>query len=333
MMGGEAGGSAPRGQRSFVDDQRAAQGSWFDEHLPKSAGYAGAAYRLHPKDRLNNLAPTLQDAADRLFSADPVIQWHQHASHGLSSQACCLNFLLPFAQRPELLRRWIEHVTSDTVAQVLPIEPMRGGEDWFVTFEWIGDTDYLNEAKPETPRKRGANATAADAAVLYRDDAARTHLLLIEWKYTERYGAPLDPKGNDTRRNRYDAIYRQPNGPILANADVTLDDFFYEPFYQLLRQQMLAWHTERYNPAIDRARVLHLSPSGNRSLHQVTSPNLREIGRDAFEVFRTLLVNPQDFSSMTIEHAFAPLESWPEADWFPWLKARYVSLCGGGEPA
>ena len=118
-----------------------------------------------------------------------------------------------------------------------------------------------------TIRKRGANATAADAAVMYRTAQGDTNLLLIEWKYTERYGQPLDPKGNSTRRKRYDHIYRAPNGPIRPGADVSLDDFFSRAarFYQMLRQQMLAWHTERYDAGIDRARVLQLSPAGNAS--------------------------------------------------------------------
>lgn len=311
---------------SFDAEQRRLQGAWFTENLASNHGYAGAAYRIPPASRILNLAPAIRNAADRLFAAEPPIQWHQHANHGLSSQVCCINFLLPFAEKPELLRRWVEHVTGDRVAEMLPIESDRADQPWFVTFEWIGDTDYLNEGQEGALRKRGANATAADAAVLFRDGQDRAQLLLIEWKYTERYGQPLDPKGNATRRQRYQDIFRHPNGPIRADADVTLDDFFYEPFYQMLRQQMLAWHTEASDPQIDRARVLHLSPSGNRPLHRVTSPGLRRCGDDAFDVFRSLLVNPQDFVSMSIEDAFAPLAAWPDADWYPWLRKRYSSL-------
>lgn len=333
MIGGKTGGVRQR-RRSFVADQRDAQGRWFDKHLADKTGYRGAAYRLAPADRRHNIAPDFQDAADRLFAAEPAIQWHQHASHGLSSQVCCLNFLLPFAQRSGLLRRWVEHVTGDQVIEMLPVEHGRAGEDWYVTFEWIGDIDHLNEAKPGTVRKRGANATAADAAVLYRDSAGRTQLLLIEWKYTERYGAAVDLSGHDTRRSRYKDIFRQPNGPIRADADVELDGFFYEPFYQLLRQQMLAWHTQEKVERIDRARVLHLSPSGNRALHAVTSPNLRRFGDDAFNVFADLLANPSSFIGMTIEEAFAPLTDWPEADWYPWLSERYAFLAAApAEPA
>ena len=114
---------------------------------------------------------------------------------------------------------------------------------------------------------------------------------------------------------------------------MSLDDFFYEPFYQMLRQQMLAWHTERYDAGIDRARVLHLSPAGNRPLHAVTSPALQRFGDDAFDVFRALLADPSDFRSMSIEAAFAPLADWPEADWYPWLQDRYASLCPVKETA
>lgn len=317
--------------QSFDAEQRRLQGAWFTENLAPNHGYAGTAYRVPPASRILNLAPAIRNAADRLFSAEPVIQWHQHANHVLSSQVCCINFLLPFAEKPELLRRWVDHVTGDQVAAVLPIELDRAAQAWFVTFEWIGDTDYLNEGKEGASRKRGANATAADAAVLYRDIQGRTNLLLIEWKYTESYGSPLDTKGNATRRQRYEDIFRHPKGPIRADADVTLDDFFYEPFYQMLRQQMLAWHTEANNLQIDRARVLHISPSGNRALHRVTSPRMRRFGDDAFDVFRSLLVNPEDFVSTSIENAFAPLASWPEADWCLWLRNRYSALWAEAE--
>lgn len=314
--------------RSFSVEQRMLQGRWFIDNLAGHTGYAEVDYRL-PK-RQSNLSPSIRESAESSFAAEPVIQWHQHANHGLSSQVCCVNFLLPFASKPELLRRWVQHVIGEPVAEMLPIE-LREDQPWFVTFEWIGDSDYLNESRDGAPRKRGANATAADAAVRFRDGAGQIQLLLIEWKYTERYGQPLNPgadgAANETRRGRYRQIFKAPNGPIRADADVTLDDFFYEPFYQMVRQQMLAFQTERHDTQIDRARVLHLSPSGNRPLHNVTSPALRRFGDDAFEVFRSLLTDPQDFRSMSIEDAFAPLSGWPEADWYPWLQGRYASLC------
>lgn len=318
----------------FQAQERALQITWFARNLGQHHGYEKAAYRVAPQHRHHNLASPIRERANQLFAADPPIQWHQHANHGLSSQMCCLNFLLPFANKPTLLARWTEHVSGDQVAEVLPIEVARAGQDWYMTFEWIGPVDYLDEASNSGLRTRGANATAADAAMLYRTAQGQTNLLLIEWKYTERYGQPLKPKSSSTRRKRYNQIFRAPNGPIRSDADVSLDDFFYEPFYQMLRQQKLAWHTERHDEAIDRARVLHLSPAPNRPLHAVTSPGLRRLGGDdAFDVFRSLLANPSDFRSMSIEAAFAPLASWPEADWYPWLQDRYAWLCAVKELA
>lgn len=315
---------------SFSNQERLLQGQWLRENLTNHTGYAGVDYRLPPRQIEQNLSPAIQDEAKPFFAANPPIQWHQHANHGLSSQVCCLNFLMPFVDRPDVLRRWVEHVTGETVIEILPIET-RGGRACFLTFEWIGDTDYLNEAKNGAQRKRGANATAADAAVMFRDAAGLTQLLLIEWKYTERYGQPIPPgvdgAANATRRSRYRSSFSAPDGPIRADAGVSLDDFFYEPFYQMLRQQMLAFQAQKHDAAIDRARILHLSPAGNRPLHDVTSPNLRRFGTDAFEIFSSLLSEPTNFQSMSIENAFAPLANWPDADWFSWLQSRYASLC------
>jgi hypothetical protein len=70
---------------SFDAEQRRLQGVWFTENLAPNHGYAGAAYRIPPACRELNLAPSIRSGADRLFSAEPMIQWHQHANHGLSS--------------------------------------------------------------------------------------------------------------------------------------------------------------------------------------------------------------------------------------------------------
>jgi hypothetical protein len=156
-------------------------------------------------------------------------------------------------------------------------------------------------------------------------------LLLIEWKYSEQYrGHRLsqDPQGK--RPQRYADKAFSPNGPIRSDLGLVLDDFFHEPFYQLLRQQMLAWQIERQGH-FDRARVLHLSPSGNRALHVITAPQLREVDgigqSDAFAAYRATLVDPDAFIGETIEAAFAPLAQWPEVTWLAALGRRYPSLC------
>lgn len=320
-------GQSPR-TPSFKSRELRGQIDYFDRHFAGTTGFGGHSFRLMPEHAAANLAPTIRDAARACFAAEPAISWHQHANHGLSSQVCCLNFLMPLADKPALLARWVGHVLDIEPPEMLPIETGRAGRDWFVAFEWIGDTDHLNEANAKGGRSRGANATAADAAVMFRS-AGATHLLLIEWKYTESYnGHALSEDRRGTRLKRYGDIAFHPRGPIRSDLDLALPDFFHEPFYQLLRQQMLAWHIEHdATSGIDRARVLHISPSGNDALHGVTSPALARFGDDAFAVFAALLADPAAFVSRSTEVAFAPLASWPEADWYGWLRDRYPSLC------
>jgi hypothetical protein len=213
---------------------------------------------------------------------------------------------------------------------MVPVEKPAAGRHRFVAFEYTGpgDADWLGEANGGVPQ-RGAHATASDAAVAFVDERGRRHLLLIEWKYSEEYRShKLSADKTGKRNARYGNKAFAPDGPIRADLGLQLIDFFHEPFYQLLRQQMLAWQIEK-SGAFDRVRVLHLSPSGNRALHEVTAPALRTVGRaehtDAFAAYRATLTDPDAFLSRTIEEAFAPLAG--EAEWFPQLAERYPTLC------
>jgi hypothetical protein len=190
-------------------------------------------------------------------------------------------------------------------------------------------------------RTRGANVTSADAIVSFRQ-AGRIETLLIEWKYTEAYGEPIANKTrpgaahtpNETRLQRYNNIAFAPDGPIRADLGLELKDFFWEPFYQCLRQQILALQMQKAKEGgAERVRVLHISPSGNLALHKVTAPELREIeGRkfeDAFDAFRAVLVDPDAFISRSTEQVFGALLSELGAGdpWAGYLIDRYGEIC------
>jgi hypothetical protein len=116
--------------------------------------------------------------------------------------------------------------------------------------------------------------------------------------------------GNPTRIRRYKSLVFAPEGPIRNDLSLVLENFFYKPFYQLLRQQMLAFQMQRAKEnGTDRVRVLHIAPAADLALRKVTSPTLRRFGDDAFVVFRSLLVHPEDFVSRSSEVLFGPLIS------------------------
>ena len=297
-------------------------------------GYEGKAWRLMPESREANLNPDYRRRIVDSFSySDENIQptpWHLHANHGASSQVCCVNFLFPFADRPELLARWIDHVLGVEGAQPEVIE-RRNGEDHYVAFEWFPETDYFNEARKDGKRTRGSNSTSVDAAVRYRI-AGELHLLLIEWKYTESYDnktrTPKSLKGDPTRIDRYHNLWQRPHGPVRPGLDVELTDFFLEPWYQLLRQQMTAYHAET-DPlsGFDRVALLHISPKENSDLRRAKG-GLARFGEDLFEAFGSM-IHPafrDRFISVDTSFAFGCVRNWPEPTWTEYLAERYPDL-------
>jgi hypothetical protein len=272
-----------------------------------------------------NIAPAIRDDVQAYFGTHKIT-WHQHANHALSSQVCCLNFLAPLAHDPERLSILVGAALSIPAPEMIEVEDGPAGCPWFVGFEWIGG-DYLNEMGRSGVRTRGANATSADAVVKFRH-AGRQETLLIEWKYTEKYGSPIPSKGNATRTTRYAGLAFAPEGPVKAGLDLTLSDFFYEPFYQLLRQQMLAYRMQRAREdGSERVRLLHISPRANVALKAVTAPSLRRFGADAASAFSSILVEPDDFIARSTESLFAPiLAADPGGEWASYLLERYQFL-------
>lgn len=319
-------------ERDFVEQERARQSAFFRATLPDKCGFEGCDYRLAPAKRLSNLNPGIRDIADRYFS-DNAIAWHQHAAHGLSSQVCCLNFLMSLATRPDILARIVQSVIGGELPEMLEVEKGPDGEPWFVGFEWIGRKDYLNEWPRTGSPKRGANVTSADAVLRFRQ-AGRIESLLVEWKYTESYGAPPEPKREAERLRRYQIIAFAPFGPLRSDAGLKLTDLFWEPFYQLLRQQILASRMQAAKEdGAERVRVLHIAPAANRRLPRVTSPALRPLGDNAFTVYRSLLVNPDDFISRSTETLFSPLITEAPVDygWANYLRDRYAFLANASD--
>jgi hypothetical protein len=309
---------------SFVSNERRLQTAYFEQFDPASL-LEGWPYRLRREHWALNLAPMIRETAAEYFRANGI-QWHTHANHALSSQVCCVNFLMPLARRPEMLAKLVQTTLGDEMPVMQPVERASDGTKLFVGFEWIGG-NYLNEAGKSGVRSRGANATSADAVLKFKR-AGRCETLLIEWKYTESYGPGTSASGNATRSNRYRNLAFAPNGPIKPDLELNLEDFFYEPFYQLLRQQMLAFHMQQAREdGADRVSVLHISPSGNSALHKVTSPAMRRFGDDAFAIWPKLLVDPTTFVSRSTEAVFGPLlASAANDDWSSYLLQRYGSF-------
>ena len=268
----------------YVGKEGRAGGPLLDFCLP-------AAFAEH------NLHPEIRDEALGLFR-DLGIPWHAGigtgpGNHLLSSQVQCVNALTPMVRRTAPLATAFGHDVD--VDEVLEVEPGR-----HVTFEYIGPTDYFGEA-PGGERVRGAHCTSVDAAFRFRAGDGRVELALVEWKLTEDYRrpGPPDPAKDEVRRERYLAAWEDPDGPLRTDV-IPFDDMLVEPFYQLMRQQLLAAALER-DPAVDAdvVRVLHVLPPGNAAYQQsLTHDSHRQAGATVSEVWRSLLRRPDRFVSI-----------------------------------
>ena len=90
-------------------------------------------------------------------------------------------FLFPFAQASEECLVELLRPLYPTIKSIMPMDDLN------LTFEWIGQENYLGE-KLRGARTWGANVTSADATVMFEHQDGSRQIVLIEWKYTESYG-------------------------------------------------------------------------------------------------------------------------------------------------
>ena len=311
----------------FKDRERLRQINYFKRPEFAGALLPDTEYKLLPGKRHLNFSPVIAKRAVQYFEGTRNISWHPQSDHCLSSQGCCLNFLMPLADRPYELGKVLSHALGLDGVEPLPIDEGYGDETSYVAFEWAGAGNLLDEARGRGTPKRGSNSTSVDAMVHFLHKG-RKHIALIEWKYAENDTGPVEVGTYETRLKRYGARMFCPDGPLKQNASLTLHDFLYHPFYQLLRQQILAWQMQRMAESnAERVMTLHISPRPNSMIHRVSSPRFMGSGHDAYEVFRSLLTNPEDFVTASTEDVFLPiLKEYQEEPWAAYLLDRYQFL-------
>ena len=276
-----------------------------------------------------NLFSQIRSPVTRYFTKEEI-KWHdgqqaRPSNHLCDSHVCCVNFLFPFADKPDALVELLRPVFPK-IRRVLPIED----PPQLVAHEWIGLENYLREkVARHGKRTRGANFTSADAAVMFEREDGIRQIALIEWKYTEAYGSTFlrFAKSGTDRAAIYSHLYNRHDFPLDKQRVPSFDALFYEPFYQLMRQQLLAHEMERARElGAQVVSVLHIAPAHNGDYPKVTSPPLRELGDTVIGVWKQLVGSADRFTSISTEELFGrfPVERFPElADWWAYITARY----------
>ncbi len=274
-----------------------------------------------------NLFPEIRQTALAYFSSYKI-KWHdglngKPSNHLCDSQVCCLNFLFPFARKPDLLAVLFRPIFPN-LKEMIPIENKQ-----YVGFEWIGFENYLGEKVPAGgKRTRGANYTSADAAIKFKRNDGKTQMVLIEWKYTESYekvNLKYSKSGTD-RTKIYRKFYLQDDCILNKKILPGFDSLFYEPFYQFMRQQFLAYEMEKAEyPEADIVSILHIAPKHNEDFHRITSPQLFRLGETAINIWKQLVRNHRFISTNTEELFYKLLTNkFPELqNWSSYISRRY----------
>ena len=251
-----------------------------------------------------------------------------------SSQVACVNFLLPLSAIPGALLT-VLRAFDDDVVDIADIH--HGGETSKVEFEWIG-----LERSLEGGRTRGSQNTSIDAFLVAETLSGRRRAYLIEWKYVERYlrfrpeFKGEGPKG-DTRRLRYAKRFSAPSSSFDPAMAPKLDDFLFEPFYQIMRQRLLADRmVEDRELGIEEAKVVVVVPKANWAYRAIsdgraiTSPQLaRRFPRlETVEaVVRASLKQPDSQFDMVapsfLVDAVAQRLPGDTAEWTEYWRSRY----------
>lgn len=295
-----------------------------------------------------NLHESIRDEAITYFKVSGI-PWHAGFSdtsgekktlpsnHLCCSQSMCVNCLAPMMRDAELLTN-VFRVFLPAFLKPLPFQvdtPLENGKQPFLNFEYIGTKNYLGETNWGT---RGANCTSVDFAFMFRRQSGLIQLVLGEWKYTEEYRGrklPEPEKINSTRLRVYRKAfeYWKSNWPDLPPYEF----FFVEPFYQLMRQTLLAQEMERAKEMdADIVSLVHISPKANREFAETfTSPVLAEYGATVTDVWerlapkdRFLSISSEDFL-MAIEQAAGDRHK----PWTDWLLERYGWWRGSQAPS
>jgi hypothetical protein len=161
-----------------------------------------------------------------------------------------------------------------------------------------------------------------------RKDGSK-QFVLIEWKYTETYSAvnlKYSKRGTD-RTAIYRHLFDHDDFPLRKEMINDFDALFFEPFYQLMRQQLLANEMEKAKElGADVVSLHHFAPERNDQFKRVTSPDLEQIGDSVMEVWRRLVRKPDRFYHVSIENLFGNFktDAHPEMQpWWDYTSSRY----------
>jgi len=246
------------------------------------------------KDPSLNLWAGIREDAIYYFKRNNIPFWdsgNEPTGHLLSSQIACLNHLFFVRQRGDIATSILKSVDNNVK---IALKMDNGLDSGYVDFEVIGSKNYLGE-KLHT---RGANSTSVDAVMLAELNNGTRKLFFIEWKYVESYTktSKADGESGKTRKNIYSPLLNQPDCPIKTS---DIEGLFTEPYYQLMRQTLLAHQMIKAKEyQADSYYHIHVIPNDNKDLKDVNTADGKLKGNKLEDTWKNVLKSPDSYKAI-----------------------------------
>lgn len=303
----------------YIEQQRlkalSLVGSMFKD--PCGGRFLGKEREFVLKNGRLNLHHSIAVAAEAYFKKHLIGFWHSYkggpSGHLLSSQVACINHLF-FARLNSNVATAILQGIDGSVSSAVAF-----ADDGYVDFEVIGKANYLGEKE----HTRGAKSTSIDAVMVGKMQDGTNKVFFIEWKYTESYTSlnKADGTSGATRVKTYSKLLSAPDCPLIANDVKAL---FIEPYYQLMRQTLLAYEMVKVLEfgATDYMHI-HVIPTANKELKSVKT-SARLPGTNLDSAWKAVLKQPQKYLTIDPESFLAPAKQYGEAkELLDYLQKRY----------
>lgn len=265
---------------------------------PGNGEFKNVEYPFILKKPETNIWSNIQKDAINYFADNSIVWWpgsNLPSGHLLSSQVACINHLFFLRNDKEAALKILQNLNSEFV-DVCP--DFEGG---YIGFEVVSKHSYLGEVAQGSRQTRGANCTSVDAMMTGILQNHQKIQILIEWKYTEFYPKLDKSEGSSgaTRKLRYDELIDDKDSPIKRT--VSVNNLYFEPFYQIMRQTLLAWQmTKNKTQELNADDWLHYDVISENNLslrYQVPAPDLVQSGIE--QAWKSQLKEPHKYNIIT----------------------------------
>jgi len=273
-------------------------------------------------DGANNLYGNIVNGVYNYFTENNIAWWGDNKTyptgHLLSSQIQCINFLFALRNDKEAILK-IAQLFNESIEDIHSV--IGDKDNGYIAFEFAyNNATFLGEI--DTNAKRGEFCTSIDAIIIGLKQGKKI-LIPIEWKFTEEYlkceNKALEPRKGKTRQSRYNNLITKSN-QLKTPQNFEESVYYYEPFYELMRQTLLVEQMVVNGIADDYLHIVVI-PSENKDILEA---NYTFSKHDLQTTWRNSIINQKKFKiidSIQLLQIIMSLSNY--SDLATYLKQRY----------